>query len=302
MRRRSGVMLVVASLVLAIAGVAGTLAFADRGSDQPGQVAQAQEPGEDRGITVSGEGQVSVEPDTAKVVLGIESEGEELDALREDANTRMNDVIEALQDLGIEENDIRSVAYKISVREEEVPPKPEESQSATGSESGADGDDREAEQEAVEEETTHGDGEASASQRITETPTEPRITGYEIRQLVEVTVRDIDSTGDVIDTALDAGANNVSGVRFEVEDRDAAIEQARELAVEHAREKAEHLAELTGVSVGSPLYIDERSPSLPVERIEEAAMDADGGAGVSAPIQPGESTITVNVNIVYGIE
>lgn len=216
---------------------------------------QAQETGMDRGITVQGEGQISVVPDTAKVVLGVQLEGEEIEPLREDASTRMNDVVDGLKDDGIAEGDIRTVTYDISVN------------------------------------------------RNWEKPDAP-ITGYILTQLVEVKIADIDRTGEIIDNALDNGANNVGNIRFEVEDRAGVIRQAREQAMNDARDKAEHLAELGGVGLGAPIKITEASPSLPPIYYDGAEFDRavmDEEAAMSG-VEPGESIVTVHVNVTYSIE
>jgi uncharacterized protein len=130
------------------------------------------------------------------------------------------------------------------------------------------------------------------------------IVGYVLTHMIEVKVTDIDEVGTIIDVALDNGANSVGNIRFEVEDRAGAIRDARELAMQDALDKAEHLAELGGVSLGSPIRISESSPSLPPVYYEEmAAADMDmAEEGVArAPIQPGESIVTVYVNVVYAI-
>lgn len=217
--------------------------------------AQAQEPLMDRGIHVYGEGRVTIVPDTARVLLGVQIEGEEIEDLREDANERMNEVIEGLEEAGIPERDIRTVTYDISVK------------------------------------------------RDWERPGQP-ITGYVLTQLVEVRITDIDAVGDIIDGALDNGANNVGHIQFEVEDREGAIRQAREQAMDEARSKAEHLADLGGVGLGTPIKIDEVSPALPPIYYEEPVMEMDEAADGIMPsrIAPGESVITVTVNVTYAIE
>lgn len=262
---------IVAALALVFAAGATMIVLNNQDGGSPGQVAQAQNIGEERGIAVDGEGQISVEPDTARVTLGIEVEGQDIGAMREDANGRMNSVIDALQEAGINEEDIQTVAYDIHTGDGQRPPQP-------------------LPEEEQEESEEPDNGESGA-------------TTYRLIQLLQVTVRDIDATGDVIDVSLDQGANRVSGVRFEVEDREAAVEQARERAVENARSKAEHLAQLTGVNLGAPLAIQDHSPGLPAVGMDVAAVEREMADGdMAAPIQPGESTVSVNVRIVYAIE
>ena len=84
-----------------------------------------------------------------------------------------------------------------------------------------------------------------------------KITGFEITNQLQVTVRDTAILGQVLDTAVKAGANNVSGVTFYVDDQTAAAREARRLAVEDARTKAEELATAAGLTLGPVVSITE---------------------------------------------
>ena len=133
----------------------------------------------------------------------------------------------------------------------------------------------------------------------------PVIDGYSVSNTVTVTVRDIDATGALIDAAAAAGgdATRFNGISFGYDDPAEYTRVARELAVEDARGKAEQLAELTGVTLGEPLTINETSWAAPVSvRVTGEAVafaDADS-AGTS--ISPGASGISVTVNVVWAIE
>lgn len=246
------VTLAIAAIAVLLIGAMAALVFTDQ--DGASNV-QAQEPTLDRGITVQGEGQVSIVPDTARVVIGVQVEGEEIEDLRADANERMNAVVDGLEADGIPEADIRTVTYDISVQRD----------------------------------WEHRDAP---------------IIGYVLTQLVEVKITNIDQTGEIIDNALSNGANNVGNIRFEVEDREGAIRQAREQAMENARDKAEHLADLGGVSLGAPIKINEASPSLPPVYYDAPAMEGEEEAMdfEMSRVEPGENIVTVHVNVVYAIE
>jgi hypothetical protein len=77
----------------------------------------------------------------------------------------------------------------------------------------------------------------------------PRIRGYQLNNIVTVTVRDLDVLGDVLDDGVVAGATSVEGITFDVADRTAAEAKAREAAVADAKAKAETLASGVGVRV-----------------------------------------------------
>ena len=130
------------------------------------------------------------------------------------------------------------------------------------------------------------------------------ITGYQISNQVNVTVRDIDAIGEVLTTAIDAGANDIWGITFYVDDQTAAQSEARTLAVEDARRKAEELAVATGLSVGRVVAIAEGTgATLPPPLYAQRAgggMAADQAQ--AAPIQPGLNEVMVDVQVIFELE
>ena len=119
---------------------------------------------------------------------------------------------------------------------------------------------------------------------------------YYVVNQISVRVRDIDMTGDVLGAALGAGANNVRGISFGVEDTQALEEAARDAAVDKRRRQGRALADRLGVTVGSPRHIAEISGGFPqTARVERAVMLES--AGGSVPVSPGDFTIRVSVSI-----
>jgi uncharacterized protein YggE len=125
------------------------------------------------------------------------------------------------------------------------------------------------------------------------------ITGFHVVHTVSVTVREIDTAGTLLQATIDAGANNVQGVSFGLEDNQAAVTRARELAVADARGRAEDLARLTNTRLGRITRIAESTSAL-------APVDRDAGAGVSedegVPINPGQTEVSVVVTITWELE
>ena len=74
----------------------------------------------------------------------------------------------------------------------------------------------------------------------------PKLTGYQIANTVQATVRDLGTISDVIDGALAAGATTLNGITFRVDDPSAAEAQARVAAMQDARAKADALARVAG--------------------------------------------------------
>jgi len=129
------------------------------------------------------------------------------------------------------------------------------------------------------------------------------IVAWEANNMVSVTVRDIDAVRDVVDSATDAGANQINGISFRVEDPTEAQMLARSSAVADARAKADQLAGDAGVTIIGIVTITESGGQQPqpiyMARNEMAMMDS---AGASTPVMPGEVELSVNVHIQYEIE
>ncbi len=117
---------------------------------------------------------------------------------------------------------------------------------------------------------------------------------------VRVVIRDILSSSKLLDGAVAAGANSVHGISFGIENRTVLEKQAREKAMQDAREKATELARLASVTLGGPTAISEVTPQGPVVYAE--AMARDSAAGSRTPIETGELTVRMNVQVTYAIE
>lgn len=125
---------------------------------------------------------------------------------------------------------------------------------------------------------------------------------YMVDNTVYVTVRDLTKVGDLLDTAVQAGANSISGIQFDVADKNAATSDARKAAVQDALTQAEELAKAAGVTLGQVLSINTNTAGVPPPvpyGVGGAAMKADFAASV--PVNPGQMILTVDVNIVYEI-
>ncbi|NJD76216.1 MAG: DUF541 domain-containing protein [Candidatus Methanoperedens sp.] len=126
----------------------------------------------------------------------------------------------------------------------------------------------------------------------------PTITGYSASNNVEVTTGNIEKLSDIVDKSVAAGANQVGGVSFSVsEEKQKQIrERLLSNAAKDAREKADNLARslnvrITGVRTSS--ISDTGFPQPFVSGLAEKA---------ATPIQPGESRITISVQVTYLID
>ena len=126
-----------------------------------------------------------------------------------------------------------------------------------------------------------------------------RIVGYTISEQLQVTVRDLDKAGDVVDTATAKGATDVNGIWFEVSDPAKAQNDARAAAVTAARSSAQALAGAANVSLGSVISISDATPTFVGYYPNVGARDT--AAPAATPVQPGTQDVTATVTVIYAI-
>ena len=95
----------------------------------------------------------------------------------------------------------------------------------------------------------------------------PRITGYQARNAVTVRVRDVTKASELLTVLFEAGANDVNGPFFSIEDDSAAVTKARADAVSQAKAEADAYATAFGMRVVKVLRISERQRSATYESI-----------------------------------
>ena len=125
------------------------------------------------------------------------------------------------------------------------------------------------------------------------------ITGYQAANTIDVTVRDMEKVGPVIDASVDAGANLSNGISFRLSDENHGVNEALQAAVAEARSKAETLAVAGDAQLGQVVTIVEMSSpsSIPPIYYERTAGAAD--AAVSTPIQPPTLETQVSVSVTW---
>jgi hypothetical protein len=121
---------------------------------------------------------------------------------------------------------------------------------------------------------------------------------YVVDNSVYVTVRDLTEIGDLLDTAVQAGANSIYGIQFDVADKTKALSDARKAAIANAREIAGELATAANVTLGpiQSINVNGSNPT-PFFDARGAAMEA-----ASVPVSLGELNITVDVQVVFQIQ
>lgn len=126
----------------------------------------------------------------------------------------------------------------------------------------------------------------------------PTLTGYELANVVQVTVRELARLGDVIDGTLAAGATSLDDLSFRLADPTAIEKEARIQAMSAARARADVLADAAGLTITGVANIvegDAARPPMPFAKVERMAMVAD----VATPVEVGSLEVTVVVTVTY---
>ncbi len=216
-----------------------------------GGAAEAQEKRLERTVTVSAAGQVTAEPDMARISTGVVTEA----ATAREALTRNSDVmaklIAGLKDNGIDAKDIQTSSFSIDPRYNN----PLEGQTAV-------------------------------------------ITGYRVANQVEVTARDLERLGEVMDSLVVLGANQMNGLTFDVSKAETLKDDARKEAIANALRRAKLYAEAAGVEVGEVIAIAEEAAQFqPVAVPMQRAMKSE-----AVPIERGSQTLEARVTVTWALK
>lgn len=131
----------------------------------------------------------------------------------------------------------------------------------------------------------------------------PKIIGYETFNTLNITIRDLDGLGNILDKVVTSGSNRVNNIRFAVANPQPLQDQARALAAKDALRRAQIYADTLGFELGNIVSISEggsRSTPRAEAYMPQGAMMMDAMAK-STPIEAGEQAITSNVNIIWVI-
>jgi len=123
-----------------------------------------------------------------------------------------------------------------------------------------------------------------------------RLTAYQVNNDVTARIEDVGKLGSALDALVAAGANQINGVSFSIQNDAPFLEKARAQAIADARARAETYAKAAGVTLGPILSISEgggEAPPRPMYRM--AAMAAE------TQIAAGEQSVTANVSVIWEI-
>jgi hypothetical protein len=222
-------------------------------------------------ITISGQGKVYAKPDVAVISLGVTTQATTVADVTKSNTDKMNAVIDAVKNLGVDEKDIQTTNYNLSPR--------------------------------YDSKIISSTRSYYASEIYTESSNNA-IIGYTLDQNVQVKIRDFAKISDIISQATAKGSNLVGSLQFTIDDPEQFKDEARAQAIAEAKANAQNLAKESGIKLGKIINVYESNYYAP------AAYDSLKGMGggvsiesVSTPtIQPGQQEINITVNLTYKIK
>jgi uncharacterized protein len=126
----------------------------------------------------------------------------------------------------------------------------------------------------------------------------PTIVAYSASNSVQVTTKMLDNVSAIIDRSTTAGANQIGGITFSVSDerQQTLRNELFQIAVADARSKADELASGLGVTIVDvqTASVSDIGSAQPIYR--EAAV---AEAAVPTPVLPGETTVSISVQVTY---
>ena len=225
-------------------------------------------------LSLSAEGRSNRVPDLAVFSAGVVTHGVTASEALGGNSRQMDRVVAALKRSGIADRDIQTSSISLSPR----------------------WNNPEAEAQRIARETR---------QPYVPTNEPPRIIGYEARNSVQVRVRKLGEMGKIIDTLIAAGANEVNGPSFTLDDQSAALDEARVEAVATGKQRAELYARAAGMRVVRLLSMSEGGGYYPVQQIvvTGSRMAAPGAPPPPPPppVAVGELSLGVSLSMQFEI-
>lgn len=120
---------------------------------------------------------------------------------------------------------------------------------------------------------------------------------YQVDNSVRITIRDVDTVGDMIDVAFDAGANNIHNIQFDISNRAEYYDDALVLAMNNAKDKATAIMGTFGEKPDKPhRVVESMYTSAPYTNTYYEAADMKAS---STPVEAGELAIKANLTVEY---
>lgn len=215
-------------------------------------------------ITVQGSGQAAFPPDVARVSFTVEHTAATVAEAQAATIKQANTVLDFVKEQSVADKDVKTLSYTIAPQYSYPGPCPAGSFCPVRS---------------------------------------PKVTGYQVSETVQVTVRDLEKVSDLLAGLGRLEVQNLSGPAFALDDATVGYDAARADAIAKAKAQAAFLAKQLGVSLGKIVSFNESSGGYPYPMMYGLGMGGDGfESKASLPnIPTGENTYNASVSITYEI-
>ena len=216
-------------------------------------------------ITVQGDGQATLPPDVARVSFTVENTKATVADAQEATTKQANAALEYVKGQGIADKDVKMLSYNISPQYSYPNPCP-------------------------------------VGALCPDYVRAPKITGYQVSETVQVTVRDLTLVGAMLGGLGKLGVQNLNGPAFALDDSTAGYAAARADAINKAKAQAELLADQLDVRLGKIVNFSESSGGYPYPMYGYGMGGDMAIAKAETPNVPtGENTYNASVSITYEI-
>lgn len=215
-------------------------------------------------VTVQGSGQATLPPDVARISFTVQNTATTVSEAQTQTTKQANAAIEYVKGQKVAEKDIKTLSYTIYPQYSYPGPCPR-------------------------------DGVCLDYNRT------PKITGYQVAQTVQVTVRDLTAVGTLLGGLGKLEVQNINGPAFALDDSTAGYDAARADAIGKAKTQADVLAKQLGVRLGKIVNFSESSGGYAYPMYGMGGAVAAEKAAPTPTIPAGENTYTASVSITYEI-
>jgi len=214
-------------------------------------------------ITVQGDGQATLAPDVARVSFSVENTSATVAEAQTATTKSVDSALDFVKEQGVAEKDIKTLSYTISPQYSYPNP-------------------------------------CSPGLICPDYYRTPKITGYQVSQTIQVTIRDLTKVGELLGGLGKLEIRNVSGPAFALDDSTEGYSAARADAINKAKKQAELLAKQLGVSLGKIVNFSESSGGYPYPMMYGISGVAESKSA-TPDVPSGENTYNASVSITYEI-
>lgn len=224
--------------------------------------AMADDKADTRTISVSGTGKVAAPPNVADISVGVITQAATAREALSANSERMTALQNVLKERGVAAKDIQTTQISVNPQYTQPPP---------------------------------------FQPGQTNREFVPKIVGYQVQNTVQITSRDLAKLGTLLDAVVEAGANQMYGISFRIDEPGSLLDVARKKAMGDAKKRAELMAGEAGVVVGLPISIRDEAAMPPPPQPRMVAFRA-AAAPAPVPVAAGEEEMSVTVHIVYELK